>query len=84
VSSEHREPRQRIYSPAARRFRDHTILRLLAQGMTAKQVGEQVGLSEGHVNTRIYAMRQEFGARNVTHLVALAIQEGVIGPTLVT
>lgn len=53
-----------------------TILTLLANGNTRSEVSTRIGYSETTVKRRVEEMRQEFGAKNITHLVALYLTRG--------
>jgi DNA-binding NarL/FixJ family response regulator len=58
--------------------REIEVLRLAAEGKTAKQIGEQIHLAEETVKGhRKYAM-YKLGAHNVTHAVVTAIKRGII------
>jgi DNA-binding CsgD family transcriptional regulator len=55
-----------------------TCLTLAAQGMTAKQAGRELGLSEYTVKDHWQAASIRLGATNKTHAVALALASGQI------
>lgn len=58
---------------------DKAILSLLAQGRTVPQLQNDLGLSVHRIRVRLESLRREFGAPNVTALVATAIRKGHIG-----
>ena len=58
--------------------REIQILELLAQGFTKDEIAEETGLSTHTVKTHVYRITHRWGARNATHLVVMAIQDGLI------
>jgi DNA-binding CsgD family transcriptional regulator len=57
---------------------DKAILALLAQGRSVPQVQGDLGLSVHRIRVRLESLRREFGAANVTALVATAIRKGYV------
>ena len=55
-----------------------TCLTLAAQGLTAKQAGRELGLSEHTVKDHWHAASIRLGATNKAHAVALAMASGQI------
>ncbi len=52
------------------------ILPLLAEGMTNEEIGKRLFVSATTVHTHVGIMLVRSGARNRTHLVAIAFREG--------
>ncbi|GAB4359537.1 MAG: hypothetical protein Kow0026_21150 [Oricola sp.] len=61
--------------PALRDDQDETILQLLCEGYSAKEIARRTAMSPRTVEHRISHLKQHYGARNVTHLVALRMGE---------
>lgn len=47
------------------------ILNLVSQGMKAKQVGLELGISQRTVEKELEILRAAYGAKNTPHLIAL-------------
>jgi DNA-binding NarL/FixJ family response regulator len=67
----------------ARRRHDLTepereVLRLAADGVTAKQMAQPLGISERSVEGRIVSAIKTLKARNRTHAVAIAMRNKLI------
>jgi len=60
---------------------DHSVLQLLYQGFSAKEIGQQVEISHRTVEHRIERMKARIGARTISQLVALSIASGLTGKT---
>ena len=58
--------------------RELQVLELLAQGLTKDEIGVEIGLSGHTVKTHVYRLQRRWRARNATHLVAIAKDEGLI------
>nr|WP_246733118.1 LuxR C-terminal-related transcriptional regulator [Rhizobium ruizarguesonis] len=56
---------------------DRAILRLLYEGFSGKEIGQQVDLSHRTIEHRIERLKQGFGARSIAQLVALSIAGGL-------
>jgi|SRR3989304_2678113 len=54
------------------------VLRLVAEGYTAGEIGERLGLTEKTVENHRAAIVEHFEARNMVHAVVLALQGGEI------
>ncbi|MFD1694131.1 helix-turn-helix transcriptional regulator [Roseibium aestuarii] len=54
---------------------ESTILQHLALGEQPKEIAPLLGVTRRSVEHRIQALKIKFGARNVTHLIALAIAQ---------
>jgi DNA-binding CsgD family transcriptional regulator len=57
---------------------DVLVLRLLAEGDDAAEVGRRLGVSESAVKRRLRRLYAALGARNRTHAVALAYESGAL------
>jgi DNA-binding CsgD family transcriptional regulator len=56
--------------------REHEVLGLLADGMTAEEVGHQLGISGATARTHVRNAVARLGARTRTHAVAKALRAG--------
>lgn len=59
--------------------RERKILGFVAQGMTNRQIGRQLGLSENTVKADLSAIMRQLGLRGRTEAVVLAVRRGWIG-----
>jgi LuxR family quorum sensing-dependent transcriptional regulator len=57
---------------------EREVLRLAADGVTAKQMAQSLGISERSVEGRIASAIKTLKARNRTHAVALALRNKLI------
>lgn len=68
---------QFLLSPPTRREKldiaDETIVQLLVEGATAKEIASTIGVSHRTVEHRLERMKERYGARNTVHLVAMLI-----------
>ncbi|MCP3799075.1 response regulator transcription factor [Allokutzneria sp. A3M-2-11 16] len=60
--------------------REQEVLGLIAEGMTAKRIGNRLGVSEETVKTHIRRILRKLEARDRAHAVARAFQAGVLPP----
>jgi len=58
--------------------RDLQLLNLAAQGMTATEIGKVMQLSGRTINNVMLELQKHFQARNITHLIAICYQQGII------
>jgi LuxR family maltose regulon positive regulatory protein len=58
--------------------RQSQVLRLLAQGLTYRQIGDEMGIARTTVVSHVNALRDVLDARNVTHLLARAREVGLL------
>lgn len=58
---------------------DLTILQLLAEGASTREVATAANLSARTIEHRIERLKSHFRARNITQLVVLAISAGIAG-----
>jgi DNA-binding CsgD family transcriptional regulator len=58
--------------------RESQILTLTATGMTKREVGQQLYITEPTVKTHLAHTYKVLGAHNAAHAVALALAEGLI------
>jgi DNA-binding CsgD family transcriptional regulator len=56
---------------------DRAILQLLYQGFSGKEIGQHIGFSHRTIEHRVERLKQGFGARSISQLVALAIAGGL-------
>jgi DNA-binding NarL/FixJ family response regulator len=56
------------------------VLELLSQGNTAAEIGKETRYSQRSIEKEIEALKRVHAARNVTHLVAIAIGKKIIKP----
>jgi LuxR family quorum sensing-dependent transcriptional regulator len=73
---------RRALAPAGRKLseRELEILTWVAQGKTAWEVGEILGISSRTVNTHTQVAFQKLGAVNRTQAIAIALRERLIAP----
>jgi len=57
---------------------EQTVLRLLAQGYSTREVADELGMTPRNVESKIQKVRRKTGTRNCTHAVARAVQQGWI------
>ncbi len=57
-----------------------TILRLLAEGLSAKEIGKRLDISPRTVESHKYLVMEVLGAQSSAELVRLAIRHGVVDP----
>lgn len=55
-------------------------LYLVAGGLTAKEIGERLGLAEGTVKNHLLRLYHTLGAHDRAHAVALACRRGLLNP----
>lgn len=60
------------------RRKERDILERLARGMSNQEIADEIGLSAETVKDAIEDLREMYGARNRTHLVALAFSVGTL------
>lgn len=56
---------------------------LIAQGATAKQIAQQLGMAQSTVSKRISSVMFKLGTNRQTALVAEALRRGLIAPLLI-
>lgn len=56
---------------------DRSILQLLYEGFSGKEIGQHLGFSHRTVEHRVERLKQAFGARSLSQLVALSIAGGL-------
>ena len=57
---------------------ERRIVALIAEGMTEREIGNEVGYSRNTVRIRTMELKGKLGARNREHAVALAMRRGLI------
>ncbi|WP_086821888.1 response regulator transcription factor [Allokutzneria sp. NRRL B-24872] len=60
--------------------REQEVLGLIAEGMTAKRIGNRLGVTEETVKTHIRRILRKLEARDRAHAVARAFHAGVLPP----
>jgi DNA-binding NarL/FixJ family response regulator len=65
-------------SALTRRQRD--VLELIAEGLSAKQIAGELGISVGTAKTHRVALMRRLGVRKTSALVRIAIREGMVRP----
>ena len=58
--------------------REIAVLRLLAQGMSTREVARTLCWSERTIKNVVYDLTSRHGLRNRTHAVAVAVRAGVV------
>jgi DNA-binding NarL/FixJ family response regulator len=61
-------------------LRQREILRLLVDGLTAKQIASQLDISPRTVEFHKYRMVESLGLKGSAELIHFAIQHGIVGP----
>jgi two-component system, OmpR family, sensor kinase len=59
--------------------RQREVVVLLARGLTNRQIGHELGLSEGRVANLVRSARAALGHRSRAHLAAWAVESGLTG-----
>jgi DNA-binding CsgD family transcriptional regulator len=60
--------------------REQEVLRLVADGASLREIGEQLTIAEATVRTHLANANRKLGARNRAHAVALGLTLGLIEP----
>jgi DNA-binding NarL/FixJ family response regulator len=58
--------------------RETEVLRQVAQGLSNREIGELLSLSEETIKARVKTILSKLGARDRTHAVVIALQRGLI------
>jgi DNA-binding CsgD family transcriptional regulator len=58
--------------------REREIMHLMAEGMTAEAIGDQIGVSVETVRTHVRNVIRKLQARNRVHAIAMALERGEI------
>jgi two-component system NarL family response regulator len=58
--------------------RELSVLRLVAQGLNNRTIGEKLRISEGTVKVHVAHLFDKLGARSRTDLVAIAVRKGLV------
>jgi DNA-binding NarL/FixJ family response regulator len=56
------------------------ILRMLAEGLSAKEIAKKLDISSRTVESHKYQIMESLGAENSAELIRLAIRHGIIEP----
>jgi DNA-binding NarL/FixJ family response regulator len=65
-------------SPGALTGREREVLRLIAEGLSNKQISRSLGITERTVKFHVTSIFNKLGADNRAQAVALAIQQGLV------
>jgi DNA-binding NarL/FixJ family response regulator len=57
---------------------DHSLLRMLSEGLANKEMAEQLGLAEITVKTRLAKLYRRFGVRTRVQLLSYAVRHGLV------
>lgn len=64
--------------------RELTVLMMLADGMTVREIGLEFNRSYNTIKHNISNIRWKLGARNMHNAIALAYQRGILIPAMMT
>ena len=73
-----RGPQQATDQLASLSLRQREILRLLADGLSAKQIAAKLGISHRTVEFHKYRMMESLGAKSGSDLIHFAIKHGIV------
>ena len=80
---------RQLYNVTAKRLQavpltpqQESVLELAAQGLTNDEIGRRLFITESTVRFHLGKLRETFGARSKTELVAKAIRSGALSPAL--
>lgn len=62
--------------------RQEDVLELAAEGLTNREIGERLFISESTVRFHVQKLKEKFSARTKTELIAKAIRSGLIAPAM--
>ena len=75
-----RGPGQVVDQAASLTLRQREILRLLAEGLSAKQMAQKLDISQRTVEFHKYRMMETLGAKSTSDLIHFAIKHGIVEP----
>lgn len=78
LDSMRRDPSQGSDLTAILTLRQREILRFLAEGLSAKQIAQKLGISQRTVEFHKYRMMESLGARSGSDLIHFAIRHGIV------
>jgi len=73
-------PAQVVDQAASLTLRQREILRLLAEGLSAKQIAQKLDISQRTVEFHKYRMMETLGAKTSSDLIHFAIKHGIVEP----
>ena len=73
-----RGPGQVVDQAASLTLRQRQILRLLAEGLSAKQMAQKLDISQRTVEFHKYRMMETLGAKSTSDLIHFAIKNGIV------
>jgi DNA-binding CsgD family transcriptional regulator len=59
-------------------YKDFIVMRLVADGNTALQISDKLGLSQGAIKSQITTLRKAFNCKNITHLSSTLLRKHFI------
>jgi len=59
-------------------MREHEVLRLISQGLSNDEIGQQLGIATQTVKNHVVNILAKLGVRNRVSAVVIAIQQGVV------
>ena len=75
-----RGPAQVVDQAASLTLRQREILRLLAEGLSAKQMAQKLDISQRTVEFHKYRIMETLGAKTSSDLIHFAIKHGIVEP----
>jgi|SRR5687768_6730196 len=75
-----RGPAKVVDQAAALTLRQREILRLLAEGSSAKEIAKKLDISQRTVEYHKYRMMESLGAKSSSDLIHFAIKHGIVEP----
>lgn len=73
-----RDPGRVVDQAASLTLRQREILRLLAEGLSAKQIAQKLNISQRTVEFHKYRMMETLGAKTSSDLIHFAIKHGIV------
>lgn len=58
--------------------KDKQIIKLISEGKTSKEIGDELFLTENTVQQYVVLIRKELSAKNIAHLVGIALRNKII------
>lgn len=59
-------------------LRETEVLTLVAEGYSGKEIAQRLGIAPTTVDRHVEHARLKIGARNRTHLIVVAMQQGLL------
>ena len=81
IVAQMRDPRRKADEPFTQlSVREREVLRLIAEGLSAKEVASELHISTKTVEAHRTSLMRKLGARKATELVRYAVRHGLIDP----